>query len=297
MDAYPDDPWNNFDLREAGPDGVFDTEDDVIYRLTLDPAYSSGTSVGLFIEEGPLPDGYYRFTANATLTDRLGNPLDGSGDGGGGEAYQRTFHVSLPDGYVFEGPNNDTRLTATALPLIEEPGGSGYFVGRGLGSIRPADDLDWWRFEALAGDLISVSVDTPESNLDPRVRLYDAAGDQVGTDRSSGPGNDAFISRYAIPGSGTYYARVEGAWGTALGPYELRVDLARGIDLESDANYSNDSIGGANALAMAAVGAGRGATVAGTIMAPGDVDYFNLGHVDAGESIIVSLTLPESSRP
>ena len=65
LDAYPADPLNNFDLREAGTDGVFDTADDVIYRLTLDPTYTTGTSVGLFIQQGPLPSGHYRFTANA----------------------------------------------------------------------------------------------------------------------------------------------------------------------------------------------------------------------------------------
>ncbi len=57
---YPDDPWNSFDLREAGPDGEFDTDDDVIY-LTECPEYTGGTSVNLFIQEGSLPSGYYRF--------------------------------------------------------------------------------------------------------------------------------------------------------------------------------------------------------------------------------------------
>jgi len=103
---------------------------------------------------------------------------------------------------------NDTLSTATGLPLVEDPAGSGYWMGRGLGSIQPSSDNDYWSFEALAGDVVSVSVDTPDSDLNPRVYLYDAAGNQLGYDDDAGPSYDAFISHYAIASSGTYYARV-----------------------------------------------------------------------------------------
>ena len=36
-------------------------------------------------------------------------------------------------GFVDEVEPNDTLLTATGLSLLEDPAGSGYFVGRGLG--------------------------------------------------------------------------------------------------------------------------------------------------------------------
>ena len=36
-----------------------------------------------------------------------------------------------------EGGDNDTFGTATALSLVEDPAGSGYFIGRGIGSIEP----------------------------------------------------------------------------------------------------------------------------------------------------------------
>ena len=297
LDAYPSDSLNNFDLREAGTDGAFDTSDDAIYRLTLDPTYTTGTSVGLFIQGGPLANGHYRFTANNVLTDRSGNPLDGDGNGMGGDAYQHVFDVAIPSGMTFEGGNNDIRGTATPLPLAEDPAGSGNFIGRGLGSIQPSSDLDWWSFEALAGDVISVSVDTPDSDMNPYLELYNAGAGRLVYDHDSGPFYDAFISGYAIAGSGTYYARVSRA--SATGSYELRVDLARGIDLESDANYANDSIAGANGLNWATVGTHRTATIAGTIMAPEsgnvDEDYFSLGTVQGGETVFLSLRLPESS--
>ena len=88
LDPYPGDPLNACDLRAAGVDGNFDTADDVIYRLTLASAYTGGTSLSLFVNGGPLPDGSYRFTANDTLTDVVGNALDGDGNGTGGDALQ-----------------------------------------------------------------------------------------------------------------------------------------------------------------------------------------------------------------
>lgn len=133
---------SSWEMRESGVDGVFDTGDDVIYSLTTSPSYTSGTSIDFFINGGPLPNGHYRFTAKSTLTDLSGNPsgnpLDGNGDGTGGDDYIRTSSVSFPPDMVFEGGFNDTRIAATPIPLTEDPSGSGYLIGRGLGSINPA---------------------------------------------------------------------------------------------------------------------------------------------------------------
>jgi hypothetical protein len=76
------------------------------------------------------------------------------------------------------------------------------------------------------------------------VRLYDAGGDYLAGDIRGGPGVDAFLSGYRIASSGTYYVQVESYREETAGSYEVRVDLARGIDMESDADYANDSIGG-----------------------------------------------------
>ena len=302
LDPYPSDPHNAWDLREAGPDHTFDTADDVIYRLTLATDYTGGTSVSLFTQNGPLPSGHYRFTANTTLTDVVGNALDGNGDGVGGDPYQQEFTVALPPGLTLESGNNDTLATATTLPLAEDPAGSGLFTGRGLGRQDPAgsawSDPDYWRFEALAGDVVSISVDTPESNLNPYVELHNAADQYLIGDDNAGPDNDAFISHYIIPSSGSYYVKV-GNYSATPGSYELRVDLARGMQLESDACYSNDSIAGANALTMSAAGTQQQATVAGTVMAPEgsntDEDYFALGALNVGNQVELNLQLPAGS--
>ena len=301
VDVYPSDALNAWDLREAGLDGVFDTSDDVVYRLVLDPTYTSGLSIGLLIEDGPLGNGHYRFTANSTITDRSVNALDGNGDGVGGDAYQHIFDVSLPLGMVFEGRSNNSLVTATPLPLREDPAGSGLWLSeQGLGSIEPADDVDYWSFEALAGDVVSVSVSRYQtSGLSPYVELRNAAdGGLVGS--YSGGGNGALISHYEIPSSGTYYLLVSRVWWSgSTGAYQVHVELVRRIQQESDANYSNDSTSGANTIQLQVAGARRSGAIAGTLMAPEsgnvDEDYFNLGVVNAGETILISLRLPQSS--
>jgi hypothetical protein len=158
----------SWELRSAGIDETFDTTDDELYALSTDPEYVSGETVTLELGVQALQVGQYRFTAFAgSLNDLEGNPLDGDGDGTGGDDYLHTFQVSVPPGTVIESTSNGSLAAATALPLGEDPAGGGYFVGRGLGSIRPSTDEDWWSFEALAGDVVSVSVDTPGSGLSP----------------------------------------------------------------------------------------------------------------------------------
>ena len=144
--------------------------------------------------------------------------------------------------------------------FIGQPGNS-----NGLGSIEPSSDNDYWSFQALAGDIVSLSVDTPDSDLVPRVYLYDPSGSSLTYDYYSGPGSDAFISHYSITTNGTYYVRVISYYSTT-GSYQLRIDLARGIQLESDPNYTNDSIAGANSLTLTTEGDRRYGTIAGTIM-------------------------------
>ena len=297
MDAYPMNPLNAWDLREAGADGEFDTTDDAIYRVVPAPTYEWGTEVGLLIEGGPLGDGHYRFTANSTLTDRAGGALDGDGDGTGGDPYQRIFDVSLPAGYVFEGTRNDVRQAATALPLEEDPPGGGYLLSRGLGSVQPDSDRDWWSFEAAAGDVVSVSVDTPGSALDSYVRLEDADGERLASDGDDGPDEDSFISHQVIEKTGTCHVYVGGSTGS----YELRVDVARGVQLESDADYGNDEIGGADVLSLTEGGADlQSATVAGTLMGAGkyehvDDDVFGLGTLNAGNEVELSTRVSPDS--
>lgn len=55
LDASTVNASSSWDMREAGADGVFDTADDTPYSITTLPTYTTGTSIGLFINGGPLP--------------------------------------------------------------------------------------------------------------------------------------------------------------------------------------------------------------------------------------------------
>ncbi len=280
---------------------MFDTADDTVYDLRLASTYSTGSTIALRIYDGPLHDGNYQLTVRSSLTDVVGNPLDGDPAQPGGDDYLRTFTVDLPDGFVYEGQSNGTLATATPLPLTENPVDSGLFLTQmfGLGSIDPSSDLDWWSFQAEAGDRVGIAVDTPGSGIAVGLRLYNSGGSQITSGFGAGPDNDGYISHYLVPTTGTYYVRLERWTNDSIGSYELRVELARGIDLESDQSYNNDSFAGADLVALTQSGNQRSGTVAGTIMdregTNVDGDRFQLGLLNVNNVIDLSLTLPSSS--
>jgi predicted DNA-binding protein (MmcQ/YjbR family)/methionine-rich copper-binding protein CopC len=305
LDPYDNDARNAWDLREAGADGLFDTTDDVIHRLLLNGDYSVGTTVNLLIEDGSLNAGYYRFTVNTTLTDIVGNALDGDSNSTGSEPYVHYFTIAPPASMTTEGGRNNILTNATTLALHEDPSGKGLWLAYGMGNQAPAQqwnnwsDPDYWKVELQAGDLLSVYVNTPESALNPLIYLYDANGGYLTADDYSGANNDSFISRYAVGQSGTYYLQVAKYYYDAVGgSYELQVDVARGIDMESDAHYSNNPLNGANVLHFANNAGDQVATVVGAIMEPEgqpDIDVYALGRFNAGNTVTLTATLPSTS--
>ncbi len=52
----------------------------------------------------------------------------------------------------------------------------------------------------------------------------------------------------------------------SVGSYQVRVDMARGIQMEADSGYSNDTTGGANLLSFIDQGDIKLATISGAIM-------------------------------
>ena len=87
----------SYTLVEAGPDGSFDTVDDVAVGLT--PTYTAGATDGETSHvdldlDGSLTPGSYRLTVYAAaIGDRAGLPLDGDDDGASGGDYLRQFTV------------------------------------------------------------------------------------------------------------------------------------------------------------------------------------------------------------
>jgi hypothetical protein len=294
---------NTWALLGAGNDGILDTLDDFEYGISVNPAYVSGTDIRLTLSVSPLPlqEGLYRFTALASGLVDLDDGLAMTAD------HVRTFTVTAPTGVVIESTDNDTLLTATPLELVENPASSGNIMGRGFGTINPAtyatewSDPDYWSFQAQAGDMVAVAVDaTPGSPADPIVQLRNDADGVLSSDGSGGPGGNAYISAYTIPTTGTYYVRVGKEWGsTAIGEYHLRVDIGRGIYLETDSGYANDALGGADRLALNYIGGRLVATVGGTLMANEggnvDEDTFWWWQFNAGTTVELNLSYPSTS--
>jgi hypothetical protein len=64
-----------------------------------------------------------------------------------------------------------------------------------------------YAFWATAGDTITVSMNRGDGNLDPVVSIEDAEGNTLARDDDSGGGQNARISAYTIPETGTYTIR------------------------------------------------------------------------------------------
>ena len=299
-DPFSSDVLNGFDLREAGADGVFSTADDEARLLSVG---LNGLELSFNVLDGPLVPGEYQLTFTPSLTDVVGNALDGNADGTAGDAFVRTFSVGLGGQFIDEGIGNRGFSTAAELTLVADSLGSGLFQTElyGRGSIDPSNDVDYFKFSAQTGDRVAINVDLLSGNLRPAISLYRADGTSLANDFNfSGPGVTAFISGAELDLDGEYFIEVGGRFNSnEHGDYQVRVDLARGIEMETDAGYSNDSISTANLLAPSVDGSTLTYTVTGEIMAgeSGNVDddFFSLGTIEAGNTILSRVRLPDGS--
>ena len=90
----------NYELRDAGLDGMFDTPDDGIFTLNLATTnYQVGTNqLELDITTGPLGFGDYRFSViSGGVENPFATALDGNADGTAGDNYQEFFSVTIED--------------------------------------------------------------------------------------------------------------------------------------------------------------------------------------------------------
>src|SRR5207302_733007 len=126
----------NYDLRSAGPDGVFGSADDVVYHLSS-PGYTSGLSASFKISDGPLQPDSYQFTVGTGLTDKSGNQLV--------NPYVRHFTVANVSPFTLESRSNDTFGTATPLGTAGTgfagsfTAGTPFAAGAGAFSVTAAD--------------------------------------------------------------------------------------------------------------------------------------------------------------
>ncbi len=270
---------NNYSLVELGPDLKLGTSDDSIYALT--PSYTGVGSrvVNFAINPNPLQPGHYRFRILSGLTDRAGNPVT---------PYALDFLVSDPPAGRVEGTLGDDQIPgATPLPLTETPGGSNFFTGLGLGTLFDGSDRDYWRFDAEAGDRLTVRFETSGgTNIYPFLYLQNSSGSNQTTTSGSYYGDPIQIQNYTIRAPGTYYLYV-GA--TSPVNYQLRVDLSRGPQLEVE---GNDSQTASTPLTLTGTGGVASGRVAGTLTAGDPGDYYSLRYLSAGNALSATLSLP-----
>ncbi len=295
-------------LVEAGPDGFFDSADDVAYNLWV------GSNLSAFpkyeIQNGPLSTGHYRLRLAPGREDDVGFLLDGNGDGVGGDAFYHEFRLLLPDGFILEDGYNGNPDVATALSLVEDPVGSGHFrlAAPGMGQFH--GDFDYWQLPLQAGDRLNLYADTFAGYMDvfggfgpPLELVLRPAESQTSriADLQTTAGNSVVLSDYVAPSDGTYLIRLQrsqGGWAN----YQLHAQVLRGPEhnIESDYRDANDSLAGAEPVVYVTENGGKQAVAYGTITPHhglvGDLDHWDLGTFLAGDPLTLSIERPSNGR-
>ena len=98
-------------------------------------------------------------------------------------------------------------------------------------NILPPGDVDWFSFDACAGDQVAVTVSSgslaPPSSLEAKLSLLDTDGiTPLDEDATAGTGGKSVGATFTA--SGTYFITVEGLGGT-IGEYELTIDVTAGL--------------------------------------------------------------------
>ena len=282
LDVYPGDPLNAFDLRAAGPDGLFNTADDQVYRVTTS-AYSSGLTVTFNLVDGPLQPGNYRFTVTSSLRDLFGNSL--------ATAFVRTFTVAGVPGYTLESRTNNAPGLATPLPLVEDPSGVKSAAGRG--KLLNPSDVDYWSFTGSTGQVVTLAVDIPgnpgASALYYRINKPDGT---ILTDLYAAYTGAGLTTPVILPTNGTYTIQVS-PYYYYFGEYRLRVSIALPpMQMETE---GNDSIAAATPITLVTNASARLGSIAGYIGSSGDLDYYSLGTITNGSSVFLNTRLPSTS--
>ncbi len=282
LDPFPTDPYDGVDLRAAGIDGLFDTPDDLVYRVLVS-AYTTGTNLNFSIADGPLQEGYYRFMLTGGLTDLSGNSLSPS------ISY---FTIAPVAGYVSEGRTNDVVAGATPLILVEDPPGLRTVAGRGR--LSDTSDYDYWTFAANAGDIFNLATYNmnPSSGSGLRYSLQRPDGSMVFNGWTTSYYGDGQTDAYLLSQTGDYRLQVW-YYYDYQDEYRFRITLA-----SPPMNYEtedNNTIAKANVLPWVTNVDGAAGSMAGRIRVTADLDYLNLGTITNGSSIFVNVRQPGSS--
>lgn len=272
----------NFSLRDAGNNGILGDDDDVLHPMALSLPGPGGRSIAFNIANGPLQAGRYRFQSTAGLLDTNSTSLP---------AFTRDFVIVNPVLGQIEFPNDDILAGATTLPAVESPAGSGFFTGFGTGTFSSTSDVDFWRFDAEAGDVVSVRLESESQGVYPNLYLQNASGQNLATYGGDYNGVTSF-QNISISTPGSYFLRVFS--NNNRSRYSIRLDISRGgPQLESEANDTQSTANPVNLAFSTGLYQGR---VAGALPAADTAgDYYRLGNLNVGNSINLSALFPLGS--
>lgn len=209
---------------------------------------------------------------------------DGTGpfpDGVIGPVNPRHASPLAPTGQGFVNEVEPNGTSATATPL----GGTNVVM---LGTVFPANDVDFYSFTGAAGDRVFAAVQTSfdaSASGDSVLDLLDTDGATVlENDLNDGAFNasSSSIAGRALPSAGTFFLRVRHNTATGtIRPYQLHVRVQSGSPVaEVEANNTP-----ATATPLPASG-----WVSGSVDPVADVDFFSMT-LAAGDSVFLSLDI------
>jgi hypothetical protein len=143
------------------------------------------------------------FDAYLRLKDSTGATLAEDDDSGGNLNSALVFSASAAGTYQIEvGSFGGTATGAFTLTTAETViqalayGGSAKLLLDGSGTVT------YFTFSGNEGDVVTVYTDNPD--VDMRLNLYDAAGNEIAYDDDSGPGSAALIRNFMLPATQSY---------------------------------------------------------------------------------------------
>ena len=105
-------------------------------------------------------------------------------------------------------------------------GGHLGYGDRGAGYLDNNNFFDDYKFDARVGDRVTISMDRTGGDLDPALRLYSSAGQELAFDDDGGGGTNALVSDFQIPADGEYTIHALRLREGQAGQYDLRLMLS-----------------------------------------------------------------------
>lgn len=167
------------------------------------------------------------------LRTEQGGSLAADDDGGVGQnARIDRYELSTSGVFVIVAKGWNQTVGAYTLTLSGQPGvpTSGTTLEYGeqvTGVIGTSGAYDRWEFLGRAGDVVTISMNGTDGQLDSMVELYDPAGSRLVYNDDGGKGKNALVLDYKLPRDGRYLIVARG-YDTSTGGYELQLQGGSG---------------------------------------------------------------------